>query len=1333
MSVNIFNPMDILVGKDRYNERNIDLEKLMIFVDLKAYRRGTTNIIFDSKGLLNIQTSSDMNVNMMGVNTDTNNYTTGWSKNFGTEDSNYEGFGITNIKIKTNSSYIPQVTIEFVDIRGLNFTNRGENSPYAVLYDFPPPIFELTVKGYYGKPMKYSLHLVKQNTRFDSSTGNYMITADFIANTFAPLTDILFQYIVKFPLINTNEDLNFDTDKAPKTTFELIRRMNKLYKNVGEYVKKTEDSKGATEYNRMITKINESIRNIESKRFIDNSKIDENAVEFFIYDTKENKTTKVFGVQEYMKLLKDGSETVKENYDEKFIIIIRNTALFNETVNGMIKNIESYSNGLFNPNDYNKVGKIPSEYLQINDSGSIDETDVKEYKYLEISVAIAKLLKNRNKFLIERDKKISKVNQIIDDYVEKNVGFKPTIRNIIGVICNDIDEMFSIFRDVDKKAVSHHKTHFSKFKNKGYRDIDNNSNFYSFPLFVESKNIGNNVGEYRVYPKNSLFSDIPFPETQLVDDFINVYLNVKRKKLTDELMERTDDKNNNIWFPINIKDTILIDDNISMKSPYIVDNVKNEEISNKIDLFFKIICDRFLIMHDYTYPNHMNDKSFINMIAEAEAINISNSIIDEKYIIGLKNELEGGSNKFLDKIIKSDTPNRINISQNGVDYNLDRNNNRFIDIFNGEKIQKRNEGDDPVGVFIKEKAEFKFKNIFKGSQKIDFSKENIIMVGDDKYEYDKTNSKYFLKNLILFYGTYRTVFKEIHDDSPEDLKQIETLIYVSMYDNLSFVDYSDNAKNHSDYINNFKSGLYQVPQIVIYYIGGILKYGDNDELMKLYKSMKKGGDSTDKTNAIRDYNLFKNIPNDDKIFFISKFEELENDSEFKKNMRYIIFQGSFTGNDFYNKCKEGKIDVFNEIFKERFMKSMYIAFYSENVFKVNSITSYSNMKDISANNNVKEYFKVLLELLNIKLPNVLNAINKEDEEFRESIKDDDIKTQLYYSFKNISDKWVRGFIDTDNYPFNKRGEKLIDKFIFVDRAMNDIGDECIIDARDLAEMGDDTEINVFMAISRILSQNGFEFFPLQNFINHNDKWEESFKIYNTINSDVLSSPSFICMYIGGTSSTLATNNSYIDDGLIELTDVDDFNTYRNPISAVEKIGNVKYGSVNAFRVKYGDSNQSIFYNFEIDSKENPENNESLAILSSLANDESNSTPVPKAQNLYSLYENRSYMSKITMLGNMMIQPTLYYQLENINLFSGAYIVLNVEHDITPNHMTTMFNGTRILKYPNPIITDFTKSIGLILGYETDINSISDRENYSTLPNSTKYNAMNGNNEKTLKI
>ena len=33
----------------------------------------------------------------------------------------------------------------------------------------------------------YSLHLTKQNTRFDSTNGNYYITVDFITNTFAPL------------------------------------------------------------------------------------------------------------------------------------------------------------------------------------------------------------------------------------------------------------------------------------------------------------------------------------------------------------------------------------------------------------------------------------------------------------------------------------------------------------------------------------------------------------------------------------------------------------------------------------------------------------------------------------------------------------------------------------------------------------------------------------------------------------------------------------------------------------------------------------------------------------------------------------------------------------------------------------------------------------------------------------------------------------------------------------------------------------------------------------------------------------------------------------------
>jgi hypothetical protein len=41
-------------------------------------------------------------------------------------------------------------------------------------------MYELTVKGYYGQAVKYCLHMIKFNTKFNSQTGNFEITANFI-------------------------------------------------------------------------------------------------------------------------------------------------------------------------------------------------------------------------------------------------------------------------------------------------------------------------------------------------------------------------------------------------------------------------------------------------------------------------------------------------------------------------------------------------------------------------------------------------------------------------------------------------------------------------------------------------------------------------------------------------------------------------------------------------------------------------------------------------------------------------------------------------------------------------------------------------------------------------------------------------------------------------------------------------------------------------------------------------------------------------------------------------------------------------------------------------
>ena len=122
------------------------------------------------------------------LNTDwTDNLTLGRTRN-GDVDSQL--LGITNISIKINTSYAALVTIEMEDVQGRVLFEQGENSPYSAFFHLPYPLFTLTVKGYYGKALRYELMLKDFNARFDPGTGNYKITTNFITRTYALLSDI---------------------------------------------------------------------------------------------------------------------------------------------------------------------------------------------------------------------------------------------------------------------------------------------------------------------------------------------------------------------------------------------------------------------------------------------------------------------------------------------------------------------------------------------------------------------------------------------------------------------------------------------------------------------------------------------------------------------------------------------------------------------------------------------------------------------------------------------------------------------------------------------------------------------------------------------------------------------------------------------------------------------------------------------------------------------------------------------------------------------------------------------------------------------------------------
>ena len=102
--------------------------------------------------------------------------------------------GIKSINVTVGATGVPKVTIEMTDVQGKMLFEQGESSMYSVFFNFPYPLFYLTLKGYYGKAIRYRLALTSFNSRFDSNTGNFDITLELIGKFTALLFDTPLSY-----------------------------------------------------------------------------------------------------------------------------------------------------------------------------------------------------------------------------------------------------------------------------------------------------------------------------------------------------------------------------------------------------------------------------------------------------------------------------------------------------------------------------------------------------------------------------------------------------------------------------------------------------------------------------------------------------------------------------------------------------------------------------------------------------------------------------------------------------------------------------------------------------------------------------------------------------------------------------------------------------------------------------------------------------------------------------------------------------------------------------------------------------------------------------------
>jgi hypothetical protein len=310
--------------------------------------------------------------------------------------------------------------------------------------------------------------------------------------------------------------------------------------------------------------------------------------------------------------------------------------------------------------------------------------------------------------------------------------------------------------------------------------------------------------------------------------------------------------------------------------------------------------------------------------------------------------------------------------------------------------------------------------------------------------------------------------------------------------------------------------------------------------------------------------------------------------------------------------------------------------------------------------------------------------------------DGTLKLELYNYFKSFNDKWVGG---------NSLGQKLLfEEFLFLDKANKDIGSDAYFNIQRLIPLADtkNQKISLYGAISILIQGTGFDMRALPAYVNfyganHSNKTKSmpSKTVANNLFGTFLevdyqeSSPKVIIQYTGPTSKHLELSNfskeyRFADDSF------DIQNVNKNPliITAPEVFNNgdlYKSNRVVAFEVSFGDQNQSIFKGVSLDQASIKNTTESFIAQENLARSESGANSYQVDIGLFDIYRQASYTCKVSCMGNVMIQPTMYFYVKNIPMFKGTYWIMDVSHSIKNNTISTNFTGVRIpsSSLPNP--------------------------------------------------
>jgi len=344
------------------------------------------------------------------------------------------------------------------------------------------------------------------------------------------------------------------------------------------------------------------------------------------------------------------------------------------------------------------------------------------------------------------------------------------------------------------------------------------------------------------------------------------------------------------------------------------------------------------------------------------------------------------------------------------------------------------------------------------------------------------------------------------------------------------------------------------------------------------------------------------------------------------------------------------------------------------------------------------------------LNRILKDIKVVDQQPNVAVNGNTGKLSLYNTLKGFNDKWIAGS--------DLKSVTLFEDFLFMDKANSDIGDTFIVDMQQVVNRLDtdkNPDMNLMQVVSNILTDNEFMFMAMPAYINFYGIQESikngkpiDIEIPNSLFGTYLevdytkSSPKFLCIYMGNPSEyPKPKENSFNRFG----DDSFDLRVPDNPLRISDpKRDYSKTNKVVGFSVDYGVQNQNIFKSVSLDMSEMKNTSESFKVFADLGNSVAGDKVAQQSTSMYSIYKSRSYSCGVEAMGNVMIQPTMYFILRHVPMFYGPYWIYEVNHNVTERGFETDFKGTRIPKYSLPQINNLITNVNkkILKGFKDDI-------------------------------